>query len=175
MKVLSHRIKKSFLIILSALFLYPSLSLAGQFKITRVIDGDTVNAIGHDITIKIRLVGIDAPETSHGKRKPGQPFGQRSKKYLTDLLLNKTVAVKGYGLGPYNRILGVITLNGKNINLEMVKSGLAEVYRGKPPHKFDLDPYWKAEREAKKAKKGMWAQGNQYVSPKMWRKMHKGK
>ncbi len=176
MKGRSHRITRSFLTI-SSLFLllalYPVLSSAGQFKITRVYDGDTVKAVGHDITIKIRLVAIDAPEISHRKRKPGQPYGQRSKKYLTELVLNKTVDVKGYGLGPYNRILGVISLDGRNINLEMIKAGLAEVYRGLAPHRFDLDPYWKAEREARQAKKGMWVLGDKYVSPMEWRKLHR--
>jgi endonuclease YncB( thermonuclease family) len=178
MKILPHSISKPLCFISSAfllLALYPSLSLAGQFKITRVYDGDTVKAIGHDITIKVRLVGIDAPETSHGKRKPGQPYGQRSKEYLAKLILNRTVDVKGYGLGPYNRILGAISINGENINLQMVKAGLAEVYRGKSPHKFGLSSYWQAEREAKKAKKGMWSLGDKYVSPKEWRKMHKGR
>ena len=37
------------------------LSIAGQFKVTKVYDGDTVKAEGHDIEIKVRLVGIDAP------------------------------------------------------------------------------------------------------------------
>jgi len=94
-----------------------------------VSDGDTVKAEGHDIEIRIRLAGIDTPETAKGKRKPGQPYSQRAKKYLAELVLNKTVDIKGYGLGPYNRVLGVIYLDGKNINLEMVKAGLAEVYR----------------------------------------------
>jgi len=177
MKGRSHRIRKSFLIILSAFFLltlYPSLSFAGQFKVVRVYDGDTVKAVGHDIAIKIRLVAIDAPEISHGKREPGQPYGQRSKKYLAGLILNRTVDVKGYCLGPYNRILGIITLSGKNINLEMIRAGLAEVYRGLAPHGFDLDPYWKAEREARIAKKGIWVLGDKYVSPKEWRRMNRG-
>ena len=129
------------------IFALPLFSFAGQFKVTKVSDGDTVTAKGHDITIKIRLVGIDAPETSKGKRKPGQPYSQKAKKYLAGLVLNKTVDIKGYGLGPYNRILGVIYLDGKNINLEMVKAGLAEVYRGRAPHKFPLLPYWQAEKE----------------------------
>jgi micrococcal nuclease len=176
MKGMLHRITKSFLIISSVSFLlslYPALSFAGQFKVVRVYDGDTVKATGHDITIKVRLVGIDAPEVSHRKREPGQSYGQRSKKYLTELVLNKTVDVKGYGLGPYNRILGVITLNGKNINLEMIKAGLAEVYRGLAPKKFDLDPYWKAERQARQAKEGMWVLGDRYISPRDWRRMNR--
>jgi len=108
-----------------------SISIAGEFKVTRVSDGDTIKAQGHDIEIKVRLFGIDTPETGKGKRKPGQPYSQRAKKYLAKMVLNKVVDVKGYGMGPYNRVLGVIYLNQKNINLEMVKAGLAEVYRGR--------------------------------------------
>ena len=77
------------------LFALPLLSLAGQFKVIRVHDGDTVKARGHDIEIKVRLVGIDAPEKPKKKRQPGQPFCQESKKYLAGLILNKTVGIKG--------------------------------------------------------------------------------
>ncbi len=82
-----------------SVFALPLVSLAGQFKVTRVYDGDTVKAEGHDITIKIRLVGIDAPETAKGKRKPRQPSSQRAKKYLANMVLNKVVDVKAYGFG----------------------------------------------------------------------------
>ena len=152
---------------------FPTLSLAGQFKITRVCDGDTVKAQGHDIEITVRLVGIDAPETSRKKRDPGQPYSQKAKKYLASLVLNKTVDIKGYGLDRYNRILGVIYLNKQNINLEMVKAGLAEVYRGKPARGFDNGPYLEAEKRAREAKTGMWSLGDKYISPKDWRKMQK--
>jgi endonuclease YncB( thermonuclease family) len=164
---------KIHIILTTFLFLLPTVSLAGQFKVTRVYDGDTVKAEGHDVEIKVRLVGIDAPETSRKKRDPGQPYSQRAKEYLAGLVLNKTVDIKGYGMGPYNRILGVIYLNGKNINLEMVQAGLAEVYRGIAPHKFNLLPYWQAEKEAKDDRRGMWIQGDEYISPKTWRKMQK--
>jgi endonuclease YncB( thermonuclease family) len=45
--------------------------------------------------------------------------------------LNKTVEIKGYGLDRYNRIFGVVYYYGMDINLELIKAGLAEVYRGK--------------------------------------------
>jgi endonuclease YncB( thermonuclease family) len=160
----------SFVII--SLVILPTLSLAGEFKVTRVYDGDTIKAKGHDIEIKVRLAGIDAPETSRKKKEPGQPFSQQSKKYLAELVLNKTVDIKGYGLDGYSRILGVIYLEGKNINLEMIKEGLAEAYRGRPPHGFDPAPYRNAEREARAEKRGMWSLGDKYISPKKWRKMH---
>jgi endonuclease YncB( thermonuclease family) len=64
----------------------------------------------------------------------------------------------------------VIFLDGKNVNLEMVKAGLAEVYRGDPPRGFDLEPFLKAEKEAQAHKTGMWSLEEKYISPKDWRK-----
>jgi endonuclease YncB( thermonuclease family) len=61
------------------------------FMVVRVYDGGTIKAVGYDIEIKVRLVGIDAPETSKGKRKPGQPFGRKAEKHLAALVLNKIV------------------------------------------------------------------------------------
>jgi micrococcal nuclease len=66
----------------------------------------------------------------------------------------------------------VFLLNGKNINLEMVQVGLAEVYRGKPASGMDMRPYWMAEQEAKAAKRGMWILEEKCVSPREWRRTH---
>jgi len=172
--VFLRRVLQILTVLTTLLLPLSSFAFAGQFKITRVYDGDTVKAQGHDIEIKVRLVGIDAPETSREKRDPGQPYSQQAKKYLAGLVLNKTVDIKGYGLDRYNRILGVIYLNNQNINLEMVKAGLAEVYRGNPPRDLKMEPYLEAEKQAKEALRGMWGLGDKYISPKEWRKMHKG-
>ena len=161
----------SFLI--AFLLFIPASSFAGQFKVVRVYDGDTVRAIGHGIEIKVRLVGIDTPETSKKKGLSGQPYSVQAKKFLAGMVLNKTVDIKGYGLGPYNRILGVLYVNGNNVNIEIIKAGLAEVYRGKPPRGFDLKPYSQAEAETKKAKRGIWSLGVKYISPRDWRKRNK--
>ena len=110
---------KKIFISTALLLIFPSFTLAAQFKVTRVYDGDTVKADGQDITIKVRLVGIDAPETSKKKRQPGQPYSQQAKKHLAGLLLNRVVDVKGYGSDRYNRVLGVIYLDGKNINRDL--------------------------------------------------------
>jgi len=64
---------------------------------------------------------------------------------------------------------------GKNINLEMMDAGFAEVYRGNPVSGQDLAPYWKAEEKAKAAKRGRWVQGDRYISPRDWRRMQEGK
>ena len=87
--------------------------------------------------------------------------------------MNKIVEIKSYGQDRYGRTLGVVYANGINVNLEMVKAGLAEVYRGPPALGLDLDPYWKAETEAKTAGIEMWSLGDKYVSPMDWRKMQR--
>jgi micrococcal nuclease len=151
----------------------PMAVCGGQFTVVRVYDGDSFRAVGHDITINVRLAGIDSPETGKGKKSASQPFSQQAKTYLTDRVLNKTVEIRGYGLGPYNRILAVVYLEGENINLEMVRSGLAEVYQGQSPRGFDVQPYILAQLEARRAQVGMWILKEKYISPKQWRRIAK--
>ena len=163
-------------ILITLLLTFPTLSLAGEFKVTRVYDGDTILVVrDHRVIRKVRLVGIDAPETSQKKYQPGQPYSQQATKYLSSLVLNRTVSITSYELDVYNLVLGVVFWEGININLEMVRSGLAEVYRGNSPKGLDIEPYWKAEKEAKAAVRGMWSLGDKYISPKDWRKMQRGK
>lgn len=119
----------------------------------------------------LRLVGIDAPETSKKKHEPGQAFGRKAEKYLAGLVLNKVVDIKGYGSDRYGRILAEIYIEDKNINLEMVKTGYAEVYHGNPPRGLFMKDYNKAEKGARKSGQGIWSQGDNYVSPALWRKL----
>jgi endonuclease YncB( thermonuclease family) len=137
---------KSLFIFLFILFL-PTLSLGGEFKVTRVYDGDKILVVrDHTVIRKVKLVGIDAPETSQKKYQPEQPYSQQAKEYLAGLILNKKVSIINYDLDVYNRVLGVVFWEGININLQMLRSGLAEVYRGNPPKGLDLEPYWEAEK-----------------------------
>jgi len=142
-----------------------------SYRVSRVLDGDTIEVRKGSITLKIRLVGIDAPETSRKKHMPGQPYSQQSTQLLNKLVLSKTVDVKTYAMDRYGRALSEVFVDGNNVNLEMVKAGLAEVYRGSPAKGQDVGPYWNAEEDARKSGKGMWVQGNKYVSPREWRRM----
>ena len=138
---------------------YPALSAADQFKGIRVTDGDNIRVENNGKTGIIRLVGIDLPETSKNKNEPGLSFSQKSMKYLASLDLNKSVEIKSYGNDRYGGTRGVVYVDGKNFNLEMVKAGLAEVYRGSSAKVFDNDPYWMAEKDAREADQGMWLLG----------------
>jgi endonuclease YncB( thermonuclease family) len=150
----------------------PAASCANEFKVVRVYDGDTLKAVRNNTEIEVRLVGIDAPENSRKEGQIGQPYCKKATMYLGALVLNKTVDIEIYGQNRLGQTLGVVYTGGKNINLEMLKGGFAEVYRGKTAEDLDLQPYWEAEKEAKKALRGIWELRDQYFSPKDWRIMH---
>jgi micrococcal nuclease len=167
---------KIFFLILNILFLLliPTLSLAEHLTVAYVDDGDTIICENRDITIRVRLVGIDAPEIGKNKKDPAQPFGTEAKLVLEKLVLHKVVDIVGYGLDDYNRLLAVVDTNGKNINLEMLRQGMAEVYGRKTPRGLNIDLYRKAEEEAKKFSRGIWSLGSGYISPGQWRRTHSG-
>ena len=160
-------------VIIALICLLPTIALSAPFKVIRVADGDTITVTQNGSKLKIRLVGIDAPEFSKKKHLPAQPFSQKSKEYLASIVLNKKVDISPYGKDRYGRILGVVFVDGKNVNLEMIKAGLAEVYRGTPAPGFDNEPYQKAESEARNAVLGIWELRDQYFSPKDWREMYR--
>ena len=141
------------------------------FRVLKVYDGDTIKVTGFDLTFKIRLVGIDSPEIGY-KGQKSQPFSQKAKQHLESLLDNRKIAIKSYGTGAYNRQLAEVFVNNKNINMEMIRAGLAEVYKGRRPKNLDSQTYLEEEVRARRAKKGMWIQGSTYRSPRQWRKEH---
>lgn len=141
------------------------------FQVLKVFDGDTIKVTGLDLTFKIRLVGIDSPEIGFNGQK-SQPFSQKARQYLASLVDNKKITLKSYGTGGYNRQLAEVFIGNKNVNIAMVRAGLAEVYKGRRPKNFDSRIYLKEESKARRARKGMWIQRASYKSPKQWRKEH---
>jgi len=124
--------------------------------VVKVSDGDTVQGETPEGTkLKIRLYGIDAPETVHGKM-PGQPMGKESLNALRNKILHKNVKIELLDVDRHRRIVAMLWLDNRNINLEMVKEGYAEAYREylKDPYR---QPFMEAEKEARTAKKGIWA------------------
>jgi len=139
--------------------------------VTHVADGDTITVITANQTkLRIRMVGIDAPETPKGTKFPGQPYGKEAEAYLTQLVEGKRVTVEMYGVDRYKRLLATIFLDGKDINLAMIEAGLAEVYRGPESGNPYKQQYQAAEETARSTKKHMWVQGDTYESPRAYRK-----
>jgi micrococcal nuclease len=139
--------------------------------VTRVADGDTLTVITPSQTkLRIRMFGIDAPETPKGMKFPGQPYGPEAEAYLKQLVDGKKVTVEIYQVDRYKRLLSTIFPDGKDINLAMLEAGLAEVYRGPESGNLYKQQYQAAEATAQQAKKGMWVLGDTYESPRAYRK-----
>jgi endonuclease YncB( thermonuclease family) len=122
-------------------------------KVVGVADGDTITVLDDTNTQhKIRLSGIDAPEKK-------QPFGQRSKQSLSDLVFSKTVTVETGKTDRYGREVGKVLVDGLDANLEQVKRGMAWHYKAyeREQSAIDRKVYAEAENEAKAARRGLWA------------------
>ena len=143
--------------------------------VTKISDGDTFQLTTPKQTIlKIRLYGIDAPETDKINHQTGQvnilgqPYGQESSEALKNKILRKKVKVDILDIDKYRRMVGIIWLDDRNINLEMVREGFAEAFIEylKPPYRTQ---FLDAERAAKSARRGVWSLPD-YERPRKFRK-----
>jgi len=134
-------------------------------RVVSIHDGDTITVLDASRKQhKIRLAGIDAPELK-------QAFGSRSKQNLSALVYNRQVTVKWNKHDRYKRIIGVILLDGRDANLEQVRAGMAWWYWKYAKEQRPDDPqlYETAEKEARAAGRGLWADGNP-MPPWEWRR-----
>ena len=141
------------------------------FKAVRIYDGDSLKVSGAGLTLMVRLVGIDAPETG-GRKHPAQPFSRQAKEAFSRMITHTTFTLKSYGTGSYNRVLAELFAGGRNVNLELLRLGVAEVYQGKMPAGLDRAAYLDAQKEARQHQRGIWSLGSRYESPRLWRKRH---
>jgi len=141
------------------------------FKAGKIYDGDSLKVSGAGLTLMVRLVGIDAPETG-GKKHSPQPFSRKAKEAFSRMIAHTPFTLKSYGTGGYNRVLAELFVEGRNINLELLRQGLAEVYQGKMQAGLDKKAYLDAQKEAKQHRRGIWSLGKAYESPRLWRKKH---
>ncbi len=121
-------------------------------RVVRVADGDTITVLdASKVQHKVRLAGIDAPEKV-------QPYGERSRESLDELVAGKTVIVETHKRDRYGRLVGVVLVNGKDMNIEQVRRGLAWFYREYAHEQpaADRQSYDRAETEAKDFRKGLW-------------------
>lgn len=164
------------IVLLLALFSQFSIitaATADQFKVVDVIAGDVIIVQSQQDQVSIRLMGIDAPENPRKKGESGQPYSKEATEYLNSLVRGKTVEIENWGKDRYGQEFGVVFLDGENVNLKMVRAGLAEVYRGKMRRDFNDSPYKAVEMEARHRQIGMWSTGNIYISPRVWRQRHR--
>lgn len=129
-------------------------------RITRVADGDSVSVrLGRE-TVRIRLWGIDAPESD-------QPWGEEATVRAREALLGQRVTFVWHDTDRYGRrVCEVILRDGENFNEALVREGLAWWYRYFAP---DADHLRDAQLEAMDARRGLWEDPGP-VAPWDWRR-----
>ena len=137
-------------------------------RIVQVSDGDTINILVDRQIHRIRLASIDAPETGHGRTRPGQPFGEASRKHLADQVAGKTLTLICFEKDHYGRDVCDIPLGNTTANSLQVKSGMAwanQQGQGKYLRDRSLPAL---ERRAKAERIGLWSEPRP-VQPWVWR------
>lgn len=145
-------------------------TLPAAYQVARVSDGDTIAVSDGKNQKKIRLCGIDAPEKS-------QPLGTESKAYLEKLLRHvdsENLQIDEIERDRYGRSVSEVFVVAESeadadkfVNAEMVRSGMAYVFRrylGSCPNASALE---QAEEEAKRSHLGVW--GGDYQKPWYYR------
>jgi len=120
-------------------------------EVIKVIDGDTIE--------KVRLIGIDTPETVD-PRKPVECFGKESANKMKELVENKTVRLERKSednRDTYDRLLRYVYVDDLFVNAEMIKQGYAYAYTKYPFDAQLMEEFKQYEKEARKNEVGLWS------------------
>jgi micrococcal nuclease len=136
-----------------------SLEELTYLSIKKIVDGDTFWVEdGTEKGLKIRLIGVDAPESRKTFKKEVGFYGKEAKAYLTSLLKGKKVKLE-YDVNrtdQYGRTLAYVYLSdGTFVNADLVKNGYATVMTVPPNVKF-AEEFLKLQQEAKENERGLW-------------------
>jgi endonuclease YncB( thermonuclease family) len=135
-------------------------SSGGAARVVAVVDGDTLVVGGGSGREKIRLFGVDAPES-------GQRHGRPARDALASLTLGQAVTVLVVGPDRHGRAVARVFRDGTDVNLAMVRSGWAW-------HSSRHDPraeLREAQATARRGRRGLWASGAP-EPPWAWRRSH---
>lgn len=152
------------------LFLFRKHSLPWQFRarVTYVCDGDSIWVkTWYGRRVKLRLLGIDAPETE-------QTFGGMSQIILARMIEGRRIDVSAVDRDIYGRYVSVVLCDGEDVCLRMIERGAAWPYF----HYFNRMPrdvaqtYRHAYEVARRDRVGLWQEDNP-EAPWNWRKRHR--
>ena len=129
-------------------------SYVGNFKVVRVIDGDTIEIEGGE---KVRYIGMDAPETVDPV-KPVQCFGPEASAENKKLVEGKIVLLEKdtSERDRYGRLLRYVYVGNVFIDLDLVRDGFARVLTMAPDVEYERQ-FVAAEQQAQQTKKGLWS------------------
>ncbi|MHB8918681.1 MAG: thermonuclease family protein [Desulfocucumaceae bacterium] len=126
-------------------------------RVARVIDGDTFEIANRGKPERVRLIGVDTPE-SVKPDSPVEPYGIEASKYTKELIGGKMVRLEFdvQERDKYGRLLAYVYLeDGTMVNAKLLEEGMA-VIMTIPPNVRMADTFLKIQRKAREEKKGLW-------------------
>ncbi len=137
----------------------PSIEVNKQYEVTKVVDGDTFDIKLENQTVKVRMLGVDTPETVD-PRKTVQCFGKEASNKTKELLLKHTVSLQTdptQGItDKYDRLLAYVYRDdGLFINEYLLKNGFAHEYTYNIPYTKQTE-FKALEKEARESRAGLW-------------------
>lgn len=133
--------------------------IEGEYKVVSVTDGDTFEINYNGTKTKVRLIGIDTPESVHPNSKKNNEYGEEASKYTKSLLEGKTVKLE-FDVSPkdkYGRLLAYVYLeSGEMLNEKLLKEGYAQVATYPPNVKY-VENFKEIQKEARENKVGFWS------------------
>jgi endonuclease YncB( thermonuclease family) len=131
----------------------------GYYGVTEFYDGDTISVNMEGTPEKIRMIGVDTPET-HDPRKTVQCFGQAASDFTKNLIGSNPVRLEADPLNTnrdrYDRLLRYVYLpDGRLVNAEIIKQGYGFAYTSFPFSK--TNEFTQYQKEAQAQNKGLWA------------------
>ena len=134
-------------------------STVNTYTISRVVDGDTIDIEKNGVTTRVRLLGINSPE-SVDPRRTVECFGKEASSYAKGNFLGKTVTVKTDDTqnmyDKYNRLLAYVYTEREMINEVMIRSGYAYEYTYDKPYTYQAD-FKSLESAARANGAGLWS------------------
>jgi len=130
-----------------------------SYTVVRVVDGDTIIVDMNRTNQRIRLIGLDAPESVHPDEERNVEYGEIAAAFTTEHLEGKIVTLE-YDVekrDQYNRILAYVYLDGKMFNETLIEEGHAKVTTY-PPNVRYTDSFVALQKQAQKDGKGIWAE-----------------
>ncbi len=142
-----------FLLVANFVFCSESLAASLNGRVLTVNDGDEITIFNLNRPVRVKLVGIDAPEKD-------QAFGAAAKQHLFDLVSDKNVTVEYSGIGQHSSLIGRVLLNDIDICAQMIRDGAAWFDPASSVSGTQREIYFQSEQAARNEKRGLWQTGD---------------
>lgn len=130
----------------------------GKYKVTRVVDGDTIIVDFNGKEERVRLIGVDTPESVHPDATKNVKEGKIASNFTKEKLEGKEIALEFdvQERDHYGRLLAYVWFNGTMFNKTLLKEGYAQIATYPPNVKY-VDDFTKIQKEARESNKGLWS------------------